>query len=96
MRTPLNVYFPMAAGIDFCAVLKIKRSRASSLLHVQGQDLVFLALVAHRALQLAIRVALTLGMALVVFLLAFTQGNFALDQVLAPVKREADAGVTLC
>ncbi len=34
-------------------------------------------------------------MTLVVFLLAFTQGNFALDQVLAPVKREADAGVTL-
>ena len=34
-------------------------------------------------------------MALVVFLLAFTQGNFALDQVLAPVNREADAGVTL-
>ena len=46
-------------------------------------------------MQFAIGVALLLGVALVVFLLAFAQADLALDQVLLPVDRQGHAGVAL-
>lgn len=58
--------------------------------------LLFLAFVAHGAMQLAIGIALAFGVALVVFLLALAQCDLAFDQVLAPVPGQADARVAFC
>ncbi len=57
------------------------------------QSLIILAFTAHSALQLTIRITLAFGVALVVFLLAFAQSYFALDQVLLPVKGKSHAGI---
>ncbi len=46
----------------------------------QRRELVFLALGAHGTLEFTVRIAFALGVTLVVFLLAFTQRNFALDR----------------
>ena len=46
-------------------------------------------------MQFPIGIAFALGITLVVFLLALAQCNLALDQVLAPIPGQADAGIAL-
>ena len=70
-----------------------ERMHSRRVQHGSASNSVVLTLAPNRTLQLAVRVALTLGMALVVFLLAFAQRDFALDQMRFPVNGKGYAGI---
>lgn len=55
---------------------------------------VFFAFVANGSLQFSVGISLALGVAFVVFLLAFTQGDLAFDEVVFPIQAQGYAGIT--